>query len=469
MKSQNSTLYISCRAGNGHELVRKVLQDKNPDPSEAKCVLEFLGKQTATIIKAQWAAAQKDTNLAQQERMVSLQPWAQRVFYVPTYLGVLSWLRKTTGVNYPRRIVSTQPLIKPALSALRVYNAFMKTPLAKGKNWEEVGLDLWMTDLPDNAMHFYTGLGVLNSAEKKLLHVYSAEPSRGPDGKYTVDIAKKCGLKPEQVHYLEAHELQVPPIYHSKELHNWTKGKDCSFQLKLTEQQKDLLPKGIQKKLEFKSELKYDYQVGANDKMYHLMLGSQPTLSTVNDFIDSLAATAELAQRQKTLKSTDTYHALLLCGKDNGKDDCVFRTICRKLNKLDLPENVNIVALPFQDPSMIACFSARADAGDFTRAGGATSMQHIALNANLGEKRGKVYILAEVPIEGLDSLEGEERTQEVLRHIPVWEGGNASHLHHKIGANVISHSRFTDVFAKDFKVKPYEVEVKKATKTLFSS
>lgn len=141
-------------------------------------------------------------------------------------------------------------------------------------------------------------------------------------------------------------------------------------------------------------------------------------------------------------------HFFVFCGKDEEGKPSLFKEVCKKLERSQIPDHLSIIPLPFQDPVDIAKIMARSDR-KFTRAGGSTAFEHKVMHQTLGDANGKVHIISEMGLKRIPH-ETQARHRLLLSTIPVWEGGNAQNLCETIGAELIHVKSLEQQLASDF-------------------
>jgi|GEM_PF-4644761 len=380
---------------------------------------DFLGN-VGKWASNQWDAAQREGDVKKQESLASKQ-WLSDLFFGP--LIFLSTLRSLIQFK-PKHVVSTQAMATPAiLLALKLYNIFFKP-----KEDLEVKLNLYMTDMPtEYAKHFFDSLKKLrNMGGKDLLLLYTPKVDKGTDWE------ELCGLPKEQVKELDIHELPVrldflkavqkyvPDIKHPSVEIKISEREELALLHQVLEYQRgeapdlgDLNQKGVQL---------LEYSMKQEDKGCFIMLGSQPTKSAVEGYIQSYLKLA-------TKNPENNYQVFIFAGKFEDNKSCFYKELCNYINKQsEWPPNLCVVPLSYQTPKQLVNLEMMCDT--ITRSGGSTAMELLTLNEinkkfqNLPKKQRLIH--AE-PVEGR-SLE---------ESIPLWERGNFFFLKDKIGARIV--------------------------------
>ncbi len=448
MPFQNAVLGVGSSGGFGHNYVRDQVCDqecrrgKVPVPVDLMkdLVFEYLGNRAVE----QWNNAQKSGNIEKQESLFRKQPIADVVFFLPIFFRTLFTLFTMEG--FPEKIINTQVMGGHAIIvALALYNSIQARRFS---DWKTVKMEIWMTDLvTDKAKHFLNPLKSLTNYERSLVTVF-IPTDREDDIKF---FCEYTGFSRDKVKPLSDRELPVKAIYLNPEIQEYSPAASHEVQLnvKLSSKQQEIIkkvPHLSQAERGFNAEYS-QYQVQAGDNVYSLMLGSQPTENVVKAFIEKVA---ELSKRG----SKKPLHFFVFCGKDKENEPSLFKEMCEKLRKMDLPSNLSIIPLPFQDPQDIAKIMARSNKR-FTRSGGATCFEHLAMRATIQNDPGRVFIVADVAEKVFSSqqmkrLSPDQRQEILFKAIPVWEGGNARQLHQRIQATVVCPQILDETIAEDF-------------------
>lgn len=439
-------LLITSSGGNGHLQVAKVLEKKlseGPSPITVKVkdlMLDFLGKMGERA-RNYWNSAQKSGKISRLERMVRVQRFVDWFFYWKIKRAVLRNLVdfENTFGRPPEYIINDQVMgCKAILDALSDYNYKLKK---KFKNASPVTCQLHMTDLPEKADHFYGPLSRLSRKNKNLLTIFSPKlQGSAEDASYSF-FKRKTGLRREQIIFLENSQLPVDAIYKDPKLKSIS---ELTFN-GLSEGGREEYFKKLPNVTSYFNWESQTFKVKPDDKVYSMMLGSQPSEYAVDSSIDKIISLAHQA--------TDPgkqYHFFVFCGKDEGPGS-LFRKMCDKLLALEVPGNLRVVPLPFQDPQNIAKVMARSDVR-IIRSGGVSCFENKVLMDTLNESnKSKTFIWSENPASALSlryqQLHNNKDSQkQLMKFIPLWEGGNAENL----DVPLISSGTFTSELAEGF-------------------
>lgn len=163
--------------------------------------------------------------------------------------------------------------------------------------------------------------------------------------------------------------------------------------------------------------LNYDMEEG--DKGYFIMLGSQPTKSAIEGYVQ------EFSKLAKANPNTN-YHVFAYAGKFEKEIECFYKELSTHLRaKEDWPSNLRFLPLSFQTPKQLVSLEMACDT--ITRSGGSTAMELLVLNGvKSAPKRARFVHVQKV-----------EDRQKLSDSIPLWERGNFFFLKEKVGAAVI--------------------------------
>lgn len=388
---------------------------------------DYLGK-VGKWATDQWDTAQASGDVIKQEQLATKQ-WLSDLFFGPIIF--FSTLRSLIQFK-PKKIVSTQAQATPSiLLAIKLYNLFYK-PEAEA----DVRLALYMTDLPtEYAIHFFDSLKrVTEMGGKGLIDLYVPELDSGTDWETL------CGLPAHQVKELNVKDLPVRREFlkaideYRPDLENPSINLKVSDSTELallnevlSHQSKTAVVMGDQKQ---KGAQELTYRMDKQDKGTFIMLGSQPTRSAIEGYVQEYLQLAR--ENPQTV-----YHVFPFAGKYEKEKECFYKQLSESLQKEpNWPSNLHIVPLSFQTPKQLVSLAMGCDT--VTRSGGATAMELLVMNEiykkfpNLPKR--ERYIHAQ-QVEGRD----------LVRSIALWERGNFFTLEKKVGAKVIDPKSFRSV------------------------
>lgn len=444
MGIQEGLLFITSSGGAGHIRVmeerinaeKKALGILNTsdDPRIVKrdVMYDFLGTTIGGFCVNKWNQAQKEGNLQVQAQLVSRQWLADWIFFVPLFVQTLRTLFSMHPA--PMKVVNTQVMGCCAiLKAVRLYNLIQRR---RCQDWKDVNVELWMTDLVSKkACHFLNPLKSLCEEDRKILSVKI--PSSEP--KDLELFVAQTGLSREKIQGIKDEDLPVRDIFKSEELKEYapSHAHPLTLNVELNEEQKQHLQS-------LPTSLNPEFngcQIEADDIVYSISLGSQPTAQVIKDCV------LDVINGQKNSSDQRKMHFFVFCGRDEEGKPSLFKEVCQIVkNQEDFPENLSLIPLPFQKPDNIAKILARSNK-KFTRAGGATCFELKAMQHTLGDQAGQVYFVSEAKLskEELDKIEdSKERTKLLRKEIPVWEGGNAKKMMKAIHAKIVNPATFKD-------------------------
>lgn len=423
----HGALFLASSGGNGHLAAAKsraeTVAARYPSCKiVSRNVLDdFLGKTIGQSISARWDNAKKAGSIALMHKMVRLQSIADALFFIPIFLKTLFHLASLPGPCI--RVISTQPLGLSAIAkAIRVFNYFRNLI----SDVPPVTLELWLTDYAaKGATHFIKPIEKLSAADKALLEVHIPN-EREKEGEA---FGVTTGLNPKQVVLSKPSDLPVSAHFKNTDLINGSlPGSANTFTLKLTPTQQNLVAQSLNRSVMDDSPLKdCTYSIDAGDKMYTLMLGSQPSANTVKAFVSALIE-AQSATHLPSRKPTPC-HAFICCGADKEKTPSLFREISQELARLQkqgaIPSHLHIVPLPFQDPPGLCRLMAHAD--ELLIAGGGLSAFEARVLQDTSKGRcGKVSVVSEAAV---NIGEWPHNFNALARKgMLSWEADNAAYL-----------------------------------------
>ncbi|MCS5711883.1 hypothetical protein [Candidatus Berkiella aquae] len=291
-----------------------------------------------------------------------------------------------------------------------------------------------MTDLPNNADHFFQSLKKINKWDLPYFELeaphapllQSEVAKMSPEERRKADLdyyRKKCpNLFDKNGTPLIVIEFTDGPIkkefLHYKE-HPVDKNKDLSLNIKVAHQNelKMLKENGV---IDFGATLSpsqtVSFNIPAAAKVQSIMLGSQAAVSASLSYVDT-----EIAAHTQQHNPSEQY-LFVFCGKHEGPDS-LFAQLNDKIQQGkqsgQIPSTLKIVPLTYQDADMIAPLYSRADEA-FIRSGGISCMEIEAV------AQGKVFIHSEE--------KGNLLTEdELLKAMLFWERGNAEHVMQVLG------------------------------------
>lgn len=372
---------------------------------EIDVLRDYLGK-VGEWASVQWDEAQKAGDVKKQEKLASKQWLSDFIFGPFVFISTLKSLIKYK----PKTIVSTQAMATPSiLLAIEIYNR-----LYKPKGDKDVELHLYMTDLPtEYSGHFFDALKRLTKiGGKDHLVLHAPKPKNETDWKIL------CGLPNNQVVELTTDELPVRPAfveaagtYHSDPEHP-------QVQIKVTGTEELSLLRGVLKfqgkdsdhlgDLENNKSQLLNYEMNPGDQGYFLMLGSQPTRTAIEEYVD------KFIDKARTDEKTH-YHLFAFTGRFEPNKASFYKDLSEYIKTKDnWPSNLSVLPLSFQDPQQLV--SLELQCHTITRSGGSTIMELLVLD----EVRKKLNLPPKKHLVHAQKVEG----RSLDNSIPLWEKGN---------------------------------------------
>lgn len=463
---QSGVLIVTSSGGAGHILVAKQRELEEQKLGKVTVykdvmkdlVLEKIGNHAVSS----WNQAQKTGDIKKQENLVKKQPIADVLFFLPIFFNTLFSLFSMDPP--PEKVVNTQVMgCRAMLLAMSLYNSIQKS---RDSNWKDIKMEIWLTDfVSEKAVHFLNPLRSLSKSEKEMCTVF-LPTDRKQDLEY---FYRYTGFTEEKVVPLSDAQLPVKDIYKNtsvlqKYAPDTTQINELKISLNADQIKRAASIPNIKQATRGLNDACNSYTVPPGDVVYSLMMGSQPTEHVVKEFIQKMI---EVSQASKN--NARHFHFFVFCGKDADENGnlSLFKQVCESLkNRKDIPKELSIIPLPFQDPENIAKIMARSKKR-FTRAGGATCFEHKAMRATMGQTPGKVYIVAEAALKDFEKRRVLKGDKDLLfRKIAVWEGANAVNLSHTIGAGVVCAQTFKEEICADFALEIAEQYPEEMAKTL---
>lgn len=458
-KLETPTFYLYSSGGNGHksakearletdwtQLYEAVKENSFPECPELKSpeifiqycksqgllqefdtLLDFLGSVGEKVARL-WNNAQKAGDIKKQESLASKQWLSDFFFAIPLFAATLSRLIQFK----PAIVVNTQAMATPSiLLAIKFYNTFYKPEDSK-----ETKMHLYMTDLPTKkAKHFLHSIQRLSSWEgRNNLILMMPRPSEKKDA----DLFNKLPLKDSQIIELTTDNLPVRPAFLKAVKNNLEDFDPSNVTFKITGKEEGQLLKRVLEKqnielgfpfsdiaddgyeVDAPMQISYSLSEAKNSddiQSYFLMLGSQPTEKTIISYVDRFIELSR-SHPNKKYKLFPFTGAFVQTKKDES-NDCFYRKLCDYiLEKENLPRNLQIIPLSYQEPSNLV--QLMSNCHTITRSGGLTTMELLVLDG-----------LSTKKMRYIDTSFIKDR--ELIKRIPLWERGNFNYLANVIG------------------------------------
>lgn len=370
-------LFIWSRGGGGHKAVMEAKMQELEERGDYEFIAldmmgeEFLNSLVFPIIGKMgdfavsiWNDAQKAGDVRKQKIVSSLQWLAEIVFTPFVYRRMRRFLlsRKTPL----KGIIVTQALCNAGIaSAIRTVN--------RKRGWN-MRLDLWMSDLPtEKAIHFFYSIRKIGRSQSlsDLVTLYSPPP-----------YAKDTLIKGKEFDWWQKWVGKVRVI------------TDQPYPIrKAFLDQPSLIGKAVHLQLRSAGQKPLCFHIEGRDKVATLMLGSQPSVQAVLDYVDvmiKLSIEEDLQRKKQKMISDTRYYFFVFCGTGLAKDYLISEVRKRTVSP-NFPLFLTIVPFSLQTDQELAPLLARSDV-TLTRSGGATSMELMHLNR---EKKGLTLIHSE--------------------------------------------------------------------------
>lgn len=467
-KKKEQYLFIWSRGGGGHKAVMDAKRQELEEKGDYEFIeLDMMGEEFLNSLifpvvgkmgdfsVNMWNEAQKAGDVRKQRTVSNLQWLAEIVFTPIVYRRMLKFL---LTLEAPLKgIIVTQALCNAAIArAIAVVN--------RKRNWN-MKLDLWMSDLPtEKAVHFFYSIRKIGKSKKlsDLVTIYSPPPYAQSDlGKekeydWWVKRVGKANVITDKPYPIRKAFLDQP----------------------------SLIGQAVELKLKGTADEPLCFHIEAKDKVATLMLGSQPSIKAVLDYVDvmiKLARDEEKIRKRQNVSSDSRYYFFAFCGTGSAKDFLI-QEVKKRISSGDFPLFLTIIPFSLQSDSELAPILARSDV-TVTRSGGATSMELMHLNR---DRKGLTLIHSEAStgekdkfwntlVEKLQTLHSKKDSKaedkpsassykrslrsflnafsgqfSISPGIFLWEEGNAEYLKQKIEAKIVTPKHVESILQKLF-------------------
>lgn len=426
-RDETGILAFTSGAGGGHEravaAVQSIAKAQNPNATFKK--VDSLSKIMPTFLSnhfaREWDEAKAKGDVKKQIKIVegkilgvSRRLIADTVFGIPIF--VITFIRLLLNRKITR-IVDTQPIgTKAIIRAARL------TSFLFGRN---IKVTKVMTDLPSlEAVHFSESAKRLSKADKGVYELVSTQP-----------LAKKTSESDEQFierqekwwqkHFglsLKNGEVKYGPFPLRPAFLNSNPNDPMPLQLQVKINNNDEFAKisgCIRSELKTekvkrpfsgtKEIIKLDIPKDATVGM--ITIGSQATIKPTKEYVQNFIRMVKTFGEAKK-----EYVLFVACGDHSDGENTLFKQVYNIVKTTeDLPDNLTIVPMGFQDDDEIAALMKRADFGIYG-AGGLTTMEVNAVS------KGKVFIHSGIINHGSVSS-----YDKLMEGFALWEVGNANH------------------------------------------
>lgn len=395
-----------------------------------------------------WDDAQKNGDVAAQEKLFQRRWIAEYVFALPIFFKVIYLLLK----NNIDTVVDTQVMgTKTIIRAVRVVNLFNAI---FNVDRQQIKVTKVMTDMPTTkSTHFFDTIKSLTESDRAVFQLHTTRPLLREDESEEEFWEIHCGFSPEDAkRHIKYTEFPLRPAF------NKFKDKTlCELPTKLqvkvnkdggdeevelirdclgcTDLEVQALNVPDLKQPDGKKHV-IEFDIDPEDKVFTIMLGSQAAAESTLKYVrNAITMVKEAGDPNKN------YHVFVFCNRhEMGKDSLFKKVHDLVMSTEDYPENLKVIPLAFQDDDEIAPLYFRSNA-TITRSGGLTAMElHEVV-------MGQIFIHSEAKTDNSGNIVEED----LLKGIPLWEGGNAEYLQKMKGAKIITPDMLATALAN---VKP---------------
>lgn len=306
-------------------------------------------------------------------------------------------------------IIDTQPMGTSAIvKALRFFNF---------KRKKNVRVEKVLVDLPTRkATHFFRPIKKLSKKNRRLLLLTTIAPLL-EEGETAEEFWQEtCGFSEKEINCEDVYVRQAFRTYKGKgrpesPLHVRVKFKN---QEELRLMRKTFQRGPIQAAIR---QDEVDFRIRPEDKVFTILLGSQPASEGTLNYVKKLAALAKEHQ-------TPT-HVFVFCADHQPGEETLFKRAAHFVEGIkDYPKHLSIIPFSFQSENVIAPLFHRSDA-TCTRSGGQTAMELMCVST------GQIWIHSEAKLG-----------QDLLRGIPGWEAASAVYLEKLRDAKIVTPDTF---------------------------
>lgn len=369
-----------------------------------------------------WNKAQEAGDIKKQRKLVGQQWLADRFFFISAFVYFV--LQIISRPTLPTKIIVTQPLMLSAMvAAVRFVNFFQP----KGMGIKKI--DLYMTDFPTNeAIHFFGALK-RNVDNADMIKVHAPAPSRKDLEQFGGDTSQfwefHTGIKNLNVKITE-----MPINAEYKKANLPLPGEACTLEVKAqVPKEKEFL--GVEAIGQTKK-----YEIAQEDQVGIVMLGSQPTHQSIEEYVLGMIAAAKTAHREGRVPEHTTYLFVATGPKDKNMDKkgLYARTIALVEQHQQALSDANVEIVPFTGQPAMRIMG-RADKR-WTRSGGLTTAEHLEMKKREMD-RAQILIHTQEPENFKERMKEklakgltEDEAEQAIRNEenPLWEGGNAKYL-----------------------------------------
>jgi hypothetical protein len=415
-------LLIITASGGGGLLQAAIAKEQEALEKDPKTIIikidlmkEWVNKFIGTFGINTWDSAQRKGNVRSQENLVWFQGIAEVLFWPQVFFNALRCFFKQKVT----RVVDTQPIGTSAIiKAIRTYNWIAKKKLY---------LEKVIVDLPTKkSTHFFNSIKLLSKKDKKFVKLLTIEPLLENGESEDQFWDKCCRLSKKAVIY------EKFPIRHGFKSFLDKKRSHEPFNIKIRVNNKivksvtqKIAKRGHLKEIETASTKLLEFEIGKDDVLVTILLGSQPayraTLKYVSKFIE---LAKDIANNNKKID------LFVFCSDYEPKHGNLFHDIMTLITeRKDYPSNLSVIPMIFQKDDIIAPLFFRSDV-TITRSGGQTIMELMAVSS------AKIWIHSEAKRK--KEITKELSLEELLKGIPVWEAGNACYLKHKSDGKIVT-------------------------------
>jgi UDP-N-acetylglucosamine:LPS N-acetylglucosamine transferase len=400
MSKFSKVLIITTSGGSGilqgARAKREELEQEDPSVMviQKDLMIDFVGKNIGLPGVALYNRTQQSGNVFFLQLLFNMRSLLDIFWWVKIFYSALRTLFKE-DID---RVIDMQPVGTSAvIKAIRFFNRI------KGKN---IVMEKFFVDLPSKKnTHYFRNIRKLSKQDRKYLRVFTIKPFV-EEGETNAEFWKKhCNLEESSITY-----YKYPLRSGFKSYIGMAKKLDATLGILVKNLQEKLLIEKIASlgsiNVENSGENKLEFKIGKEDKLYVIILGSQPSREATVNYVKNFMNLV-----RTKLNKMKKYHLFVFCADHEDNKQDLFNKIYSMLSQeKEYPKNFSVVPMSFQPDYVIASLYNRSDL-TITRSGGQTIMELIEV------AHGHCWVHSEA-----------KNSEEIFSGIPSWEGGNIFYL-----------------------------------------
>lgn len=343
--------------------------------------------------------------------------WQQFLFNIMCLADIFFWpkifLSVLLTLFYEKidRVIDVQPVaISAIVKAIRIYCKYTK---------KKILLEQVFVDLPTvRNTHNLKNIRTLTKEDKKHIKVYTQEPLLENEESEEEFWRKNCKIGLESICHVD---YPVRLCFKKVRFAQPEMATEIEIRTK-SQKEKEFITQIASRGGDFFKErdLNLFFDIKANDRVYTVLLGSQPAREATFNYVSNfMEAAAKLFSTEKN------YRVFVFCSDFSDVKNTIYSRL-RKLVLSKVQENIAIIPMSFQQEDVIAKLYQRSDL-TITRSGGQTIMELIETSKNTN------WIHSEIS-HAQESIS----EKQLLKGMPSWEAGNALYFASKKKCKIVT-------------------------------